>query len=168
MRLLHHRCAQFAKDLPRPLRVGIRQGRALHRLGAKVIELGLVARQAGHDLSQAGGAAELAVQQCDQMQLCVQLARQVIGAVLLNRLIELVPRQVLQGAVKYDILMQHDVRFLPCLDRVRSDRSAEESTSCTLSTKIEPDSRGSSPAMTIDRSQQVEMLSMWSTGPFPA
>src|SRR6185312_16393999 len=44
--------------------------------------------------------------------------------------------------------MPHGVDLLRCLERVRSARNTEESTSCTLSTKIEPDSRGSSPAMT--------------------
>src|SRR5256885_5788080 len=52
--------------------------------------------------------------------------------------------------MKYSILMQHGVVLLPCPERVRSARNAEESTSCTLSTKIEPDSRGSSPGMTAE------------------
>src|SRR6185437_12835974 len=45
--------------------------------------------------------------------------------------------------------MPHGVDLLPCLERVRSAQNAEESTSCTLSTKIEPDSRGTRPGMTI-------------------
>src|SRR3954447_14058943 len=44
--------------------------------------------------------------------------------------------------------MPHDVDLLPCPERVRSAQNTEESTSCTLSTKIQPDSSGSSPAMT--------------------
>ncbi|QAU47703.1 helix-turn-helix domain-containing protein [Bradyrhizobium guangzhouense] len=38
--------------------------------------------------------------------------------------------------------MPHGVDFLPCLERVRSARNTEESPSCTLSTTIEPDTRG--------------------------
>src|SRR6185503_14730467 len=45
--------------------------------------------------------------------------------------------------------MPHDVDLLRRLERVRSARNTEESASCTLSTKIEPDSRGTSPAMTM-------------------
>src|SRR5450755_530476 len=44
--------------------------------------------------------------------------------------------------------MPHGVDLLQCLERVRSAQNTEESTSCTLSTKIEPDTRGSSPGMT--------------------
>src|SRR5437899_5866437 len=47
--------------------------------------------------------------------------------------------------------MPHGVDLLRCLERVRSAQNTEESTSCTLSIKIEPDSRGSSPAMTNER-----------------
>src|SRR5450631_4787296 len=44
--------------------------------------------------------------------------------------------------------MPHGVDLLQCLERVRSAQNTEESTSCTLSTKIEPDTRGTGPAMT--------------------
>src|ERR1700721_3128506 len=44
--------------------------------------------------------------------------------------------------------MPHGADLLRCLERVRSAQNTEESTPCTLSTKIEPDSRGTSPAMT--------------------
>src|SRR5438128_4079474 len=44
--------------------------------------------------------------------------------------------------------MPHGADLLRCLERVRSAQNTEESTSCTLSIKIEPDTRGSSPAMT--------------------
>src|SRR6266702_7997083 len=46
--------------------------------------------------------------------------------------------------------MPHGADLLRCLERVRSAQNTEESTSCTLSIKIEPDSRGSSPAMTME------------------
>src|SRR5665213_1242437 len=44
--------------------------------------------------------------------------------------------------------MPHGMDLLRCLERVRSAQNTEESTSCTLSIKIEPDSRGTSPGMT--------------------
>ena len=50
--------------------------------------------------------------------------------------------------------MPHGVDLLRCLERVRSAQNTEESTSCTLSIKIEPDSRGSSPAMTASKSSR--------------
>src|SRR5689334_20736671 len=50
--------------------------------------------------------------------------------------------------------MPHGVDLLRCLERVRSAQNTEESTSCTLSTKIEPDSRGSSRGMTLRFSRQ--------------
>src|SRR2546430_2690691 len=52
--------------------------------------------------------------------------------------------------MKYAILMPHGADLLRCLERVRSAQNTEESTSCTLSTTIEPDSRGTSPAMTAN------------------
>src|SRR5665213_2084539 len=51
--------------------------------------------------------------------------------------------------------MPHGVDLLRCLERVRSAQNTEESTSCTLSIKIEPDSRGTSPAMTKMRHLDV-------------
>src|SRR4029077_14958929 len=44
--------------------------------------------------------------------------------------------------MKYAILMPHGVDLRRCLERVRSAQNTEESTSCTLSIKIEPDGRG--------------------------
>src|SRR5437867_7871809 len=44
--------------------------------------------------------------------------------------------------------MPHGADLLRCLERVRSAQNTEESTSCSLSIKIEPDTRGTSPAMT--------------------
>src|ERR1700722_4091302 len=44
--------------------------------------------------------------------------------------------------------MPHGADLLRCLERGRSAQNTEESTPCTLSTKIEPDSRGTSPGMT--------------------
>src|SRR5437868_4120113 len=48
--------------------------------------------------------------------------------------------------------MPHGVDLLRCLERVRSAQNTEESTSCTLSTKIEPDSRGLVPGIHVFRS----------------
>src|SRR5437899_1968206 len=46
--------------------------------------------------------------------------------------------------------MPHGADLLRCLERVRSAQNTEESTSCTLSIKIEPDTRGTSPGMTVN------------------
>src|SRR6185436_5022777 len=48
--------------------------------------------------------------------------------------------------------MPHGADLLRCLERVRSAQNTEESTSCTLSIKIEPDSRGLVPAIHVSRS----------------
>jgi len=117
MRLRQHRTAKFAEHLGGPIPIGIRQRRALHRHRTHVIEPRLVARHAGHDLTQAHRSAQLPVQQGDQLPLRRQRARPFISAVLLNRSIKLVPRQVLQQAVKYSILVQHGVGSIPCLER---------------------------------------------------
>src|SRR5579862_1724577 len=53
--------------------------------------------------------------------------------------------------MEYAILMPHGVGLLQCLERVRSAQNTEESTSCTLSTKIEPDTRGLDPAIHLLR-----------------
>src|SRR5665213_4212042 len=45
--------------------------------------------------------------------------------------------------------MPHGVDLLRCLERVRSAQNTEESTSCTLSIKIEPDSRGLVPGIHV-------------------
>src|SRR6185369_2589196 len=60
--------------------------------------------------------------------------------------------------MKYAILMPHGVDLLRCLERVRSAQNTEESTSCTLSIKIEPDSRGLVPAIHVfsHRSKDVD------------
>jgi hypothetical protein len=44
--------------------------------------------------------------------------------------------------------MAHGVALLPYLGTLANARNAEESTPCTLSRKIKPDSHGSSPGMT--------------------
>ena len=133
---------KLAEHLPGPLRIGIRQRRALHWGSANVIEPRLVARHPGYDLPQARSPAQLAVQQGDDMPLRVQLARQPVGAVLLNRSFQSMPRNALQYTMKYAILVQHGVVSFPCLERVRSAQNTEESTSCTLSTKNQPDKPG--------------------------
>src|SRR2546430_5838621 len=45
--------------------------------------------------------------------------------------------------------MPHGADLLRCLERVRSAQNTEESTSCTLSIKIEPDTRGLDPAIHV-------------------
>src|SRR5207245_7778796 len=45
--------------------------------------------------------------------------------------------------------MPHGADLLRCLERVRSAQNTEESTSCTLSIKIEPDTRGLVPGIHV-------------------
>src|SRR5437588_7434236 len=148
MRLFQHHPEQLAEHLPRPHGIGVRQRRALHRRRPNMIKPRLMALHAVHDLAQARRATELAIQQRDQLPLRGQLANQPVRPVLLHNPVKPRPRNVLRQTVEYAILMPHGVDFLPCPERVRSAQNTEESTSCTLSTKIQPDSSGSSPAMT--------------------
>src|SRR3981189_1890710 len=148
MRLFQHLPKQLAEHLPWPHCIGIRQRRSLHRSRPDMIKPRLVALHTAHDLAQARRAAELPVQQRDELALGRQLAHQLVGPVLLHDLIEPGPGNMLRQTVKYAILMPHGVDLLRCLERVRSAQNTEESTSCTLSRTIEPDSRGTSPGMT--------------------
>src|SRR3954471_2871406 len=151
MRLFKHHCEQLAEHLPRPHAVGVRQRRSLHRRRPKMIKSGLMALHAAHDLPQTRRAAELTIQQSHQLPLRGQLANQLVGPVLLHNPVEPRPRNVLRQTVEYAILMPHDVDLLPCPERVRSAQNTEESTSCTLSTKIQPDSSGLDPAIHLLR-----------------
>ena len=53
--------------------------------------------------------------------------------------------------------MPHGADLLRCLERVRSAQNTEESTSCTLSTKIEPDSRGLVPAIHVCNTRRKDV-----------
>src|SRR3954452_4738077 len=147
MRLFQHHPEQLAEYLPRPHGIGVRQRRALHRRRPKMIEPRLMALHPVHDLPQARRAAELAIQQRDQLPLRGQPANQFVRPVLLHNPLEPRPRNVLRQTVEYAIVVSHGVDLLPCLERVRSAQNIEESTSCTLSTKIQPDSSGLDPAI---------------------
>src|SRR5437588_3755749 len=147
MRLFQHHPEQLAEHLPRPHGIGVRQRRALHRRRPNMIKPRLMALHAVHDLAQARRATELAIQQRDQLPLRGQLANQPVRPVLLHNPVKPRPRNVLRQTVEYAILMPHGVDFLPCPERVRSAQNTEESTSCTLSTKIQPDSSGLDPAI---------------------
>jgi hypothetical protein len=59
-----------------------------------------------------------------------------------NKAVEFRPRHMLQNPMKYSILMPHGVDPFRCPDTSLNARDTGESTSCALSTKIEPDSRG--------------------------
>src|ERR671918_2536437 len=106
-----------------------------------------MALQPGNNLPQARRPAHLPVNQCQDMLFGRQRARQIIRAVLLNSAVQPIPRQMLQHSMNYSILMRHGVRPLPCLEHWRMIENPEESTPCTLSIKIEPDSRGLDPAI---------------------
>jgi hypothetical protein len=73
-----------------------------------VIELAGVALQVGFDLTQASQTAKLRVQHRDQMRLGLQAAPiAAVGTVLLHKLIDHAPRNLLQKFMKDDILMPH-------------------------------------------------------------
>src|ERR1700722_4990753 len=69
--------------------------------------------------------------------------------------------------MKYAILMPHGADLLRCLERVRSAQNTEESTPCTLSTKIEPDSRGLVPGIHVLRPHR-QAQKAWMAGINPA
>jgi hypothetical protein len=67
--------------------------------------------------------------------------------------------------MEYAILVPHGVDLLWCLERVRSAQNTEESTSCTLSIKIEPDSRGLVPGIHVFAAPRRKT---WMAGTSPA
>jgi len=60
--------------------------------------------------------------------------------------------------------MPHGVDLLPCLERVRSAQNTEESTSCTLSITIEPDSRGLDRGIQYAGASRLNHNRLWNTG----
>ena len=112
MGLLHHHRQQLGEHRDRPLRVGIREGRAPHRIRAEVVEPRRMARKSGHDLAQARRARKLAIEQRHQLALGRQPAHPRIGSVVFHQAIEPMPRNMLQKSVKYAILVPHGLILL--------------------------------------------------------
>ena len=98
---------QAAEYLPRPLRIGVRQRGAGHLLAAEVVELRRMARECRFDLAQTLRPGNLRVNQRNQLPLCRQSSHMLVGMVLIHKLIEAMPRHLLQYAVKHAILVPH-------------------------------------------------------------
>jgi hypothetical protein len=94
MRLQQHLGEQIAEQLAGPIPIGVRHCRALHRCSTHMIKPHLVALQPGDDVPQARRTAELTEQQRQKLPLRRQLARQFVGAVVLNKPLEPSPRHV--------------------------------------------------------------------------
>ena len=148
MGLLHHHRQQIGEHGDRSLRVRIREGRAPNRLRPDMVEPQRMARKSCHDLAQARRARKLAIEQRHQLAFGRQSAHPRIGFMVIHKPIEPMPRNVLQKSVEYAILMPHGLIPSPCPRTSPNAWNREESTPCALSTKTQPDSRGTSPAMT--------------------
>src|SRR6267378_3824649 len=108
LQLSHQRRKQRSKYFSGTLTIGRRQRRLRHRAAPEVIELAGVALQVGFDLTQASQTAKLRVQHRDQMRLGLPAAPiAAVGTVLLHKLIDHAPRNLLQKFMKDDILMPH-------------------------------------------------------------
>jgi hypothetical protein len=72
---------------------------------------------------------------------------------LLHQPIELAARQVLQDAVKDRILVRHGVVLFAVPDRLATSRNEKNQRRALCHAKTLPDSRGTSPGMTIRDSE---------------
>ena len=148
MGLLHHQRQQVGEHRGRSLRVRIREGRSPNRVRAHMVEPHRMARKSRHDLAQARRTRKLAIEQRHELALGRQSAHPRIGLVVLHKPVEPMPRNMLQKSMKYAILDAAWLDPSPCPKTSPNAWNTEESTPCALSTKIEPDSRGTSPVMT--------------------
>lgn len=64
---------------------------------------------------------------------------------LFHKTLECAPRKVLRDRMKYANLMPHGLASFSCPNPSPNDSNQEESMPCALSTKIQPDSRGTRP-----------------------
>src|SRR5579871_1184020 len=110
--------------------------------------MGRVARKPGHNLAQPFCAEQLAIKQSNQLPLGREPSDPRISAVLFHKGLKARPRNVLQNAMEYCILMAHGAGPHSCPGTLADVQDRIESTPCASSTKFEPDSRGTSPAMT--------------------
>ena len=107
-----------------------------------------MALKRGDDLAQRIRPGELAVKKRDKLVARGQLAHEFIAPMPLHKPIEDVPRNEFHNIAENSILMAHGVDPFSSPDDLLNLPNRVESMPCALSTKIEPDSRGSSPAMT--------------------
>src|SRR5947199_7712094 len=68
---------------------------------------------------------------------------------LFHKRFEPLPRDKLQNVGQYCIVMRHGADLLSCPGTLADVQNRLESTPCALSRNSKPDSRGTSPAMTV-------------------
>ena len=164
--LIEHGREELGEDRAGTVGVGIGKGRARRRTRAKVIETGVMAGEPGDDLAQTRRSAQLTVEEREELTFGGQPAHPEIGAMLLHQPLEDRPRNVLGQGMEDAILVTHGVDpFFSCPERRQIALNTEESTPCTLSTKTQPDSRGSSRRMTAE---WWAVVGVWSPEPAAA
>jgi len=111
---LRHQCRkQAGEGFARPHRVGGGEGRPRNRRATEMIKPSRLALQARLDVAQTPRSAELSVEHRDEVRPRPQTARIATGLMLLHKAIEPRPRNLLQQAMKYAILMPHGVDPFP-------------------------------------------------------
>ncbi len=113
LQLRHQRRKQAGEGFARPRRVGGGEGRPRNRRAAEMIEPRGLALQARLDVAQTPRSAELSVEHRDEVRPRLQTARIATGLMLPRKPIERRPRNMLQEAMKYAILMPHGVDPFP-------------------------------------------------------
>ena len=109
-----------AVQLPRPMLVGVGQGRAGRRLDPQVLELALATAQPPADLSQRVGAPELAEQHGHELAPAGEAARVALRPGLLDQGLELGPRKQLEELAEHAGEFPHGwASFVWCVDAWR-------------------------------------------------
>src|SRR6266496_5751494 len=104
------------------------------------------------DLAQAECPGQLTIKQRQKLPLARQPPHPGVGTMFLHKRFEPLPRHELQNVPQYCIVMRHGADLLSCPGTLADVQNRLESTPCALSRNSKPDSRGSSPAMTGERS----------------
>lgn len=85
-------------------------------LPADMIKPAPMARHRGFDLTQRGGAGQLAVQKRDELVTGLELANEFIAPVFFHKSVEHSPRNEFKKMVQNAILMPHGVDPCSCPD----------------------------------------------------
>ncbi len=109
-----HLGEQSGEHLMRSSRIGVGQGRARHFPRPQVIEPGRMARHRRLDLPQRDCAGQLGVEQSHQLALGAQPTNPSISAVLIHKIFERRPRDMLQKPVQHAIVVAHGVGPFSC------------------------------------------------------
>ena len=131
----------------RAVRIGVGQRGAGDRPGPQMVKPGRMAFQASGDVAQALSAAQLAIQQRDQMIPRAELAHPSVGAVLIHQVIEHRPWNVVHQVMQNAILMPHGIAS-SCPERVERPGASGISAVRRVQ-KNQPDNRGWRPTMTM-------------------